>query len=116
MLSTTLYRRGDVVRVPFPFTNLRNSKMRPAVVLSVDGYLLSTGDLILAQITSAQNLQPHMGDYILIDWQNAGLRAASVVRTKVFSIHRSLIAGSIGKLSPTDLACVESALRSALGL
>ena len=39
---------GEVVVVPFPFTDLASSKVRPAVVLAS----LSRGDVILCQITS----------------------------------------------------------------
>jgi mRNA interferase MazF len=39
---------GDVVVMPFPFTDLTSGKMRPALVLAA----LSRGDLILCQITS----------------------------------------------------------------
>jgi mRNA interferase MazF len=39
---------GDVVVVPFPFTDLASAKVRPAVVLSS----LTRGDVILCQITS----------------------------------------------------------------
>lgn len=40
--------KGDVVVVPFPFSDLSNSKKRPALVLAS----LEGEDLILSQITS----------------------------------------------------------------
>lgn len=46
------FRRGDVVLVPFPFSDLSTSKVRPAVVVSSNSYHASEPDLILAAITS----------------------------------------------------------------
>lgn len=38
MKSITIYKVGDIILVPFPFTNLRASKRRPAVVVSKSSY------------------------------------------------------------------------------
>jgi len=45
---------GEVVVVPFPFTDLSSSKVRPALVLAS----LTRGDLILCQITSQSGGHP----------------------------------------------------------
>jgi mRNA interferase MazF len=44
--STTSYKRGEVVLLPFPFTDLSTIKRRPAVVLSTDTYNSRRVDII----------------------------------------------------------------------
>lgn len=45
------YLQGDIVLIPFPFSNLSNSKPRPAIIIS-NSRVNKTQDIILAQITS----------------------------------------------------------------
>ena len=45
------YNQGDIVLIPFPFTDLSNSKVRPALIVS-NATVNKTSDLICAQITS----------------------------------------------------------------
>ena len=52
MPSTTRFRRGDIVLVPFPFTDLTSSKRRPALVVSPDSFNQAMQDVVLAAITS----------------------------------------------------------------
>ncbi len=48
----TAYKQGDVLLVPYPFTDQSGSKQRPSVVVSGDGYNQTHPDVILAPITS----------------------------------------------------------------
>lgn len=45
------YKQGDIVIVPFPYTNLTGKKVRPAIVVS-NNLINGSDDIILAQITS----------------------------------------------------------------
>jgi mRNA interferase MazF len=57
MPNTTGYSFGDVVLVPFPFTDQTASKKRPAVVVSADAYHQRRQDVIVMAVTS-QILRP----------------------------------------------------------
>ena len=57
MPNTTTYSFGDVVLVPFPFTDQTVSKKRPAVVVSADAYQQHRPDVIVMAVTS-QILRP----------------------------------------------------------
>ena len=48
----TIYERGDVVLVPFPFSDQSASKKRPAVIISSDRYNKLSSDVVIMAITS----------------------------------------------------------------
>jgi mRNA interferase MazF len=108
------YAKGDVVLVPFPFTDLSATRVRPAVVVSSEEYGADSSDLIVAMVTS----QPQTGatDCRLQDWQEAGLIYPSWVRSKLATLEHSLIQFSPGRLSHRDVGAVERRLELALGL
>lgn len=91
---------GEVVLVRFPFSDLSQSKLRPAVCLVDAG----RGDCVLCQITSNA-----YGDSRAIllddpDFASGGLKVASYVRpAKLFTAHERLIAKSVGKLRDNTL-------------
>ncbi|KAF0108242.1 MAG: PemK-like protein [Anaerolineaceae bacterium] len=86
---------GQVVLVPFPFSDLSKTKMRPAVILAYAG----RDDWILCQITS----NPY-GDSRSIEitdkhFQTGSLRVTSYARPgKLFTANSNLIAGQTGAL------------------
>jgi len=105
------FLRGDIVLVPFPFTNLTTSKVRPALVLSGALYQGSEPVLILGAITS--NLRAATGpfDYVFHDWKAAGLQLPSAFKAVLATIERRRIIHSIGSLTIDDLMQVERHLR-----
>jgi mRNA interferase MazF len=50
MPPTTRYRRGDIVLVSFPFTDLTSSKRRPALVISPNACNDHVEDLVLVRL------------------------------------------------------------------
>ena len=67
------YHFGDVIVVPFPFTDQTTTKKRPAVVVSSEAYHRERPDLILMAITSQIHPAPTVGEVAVVHWQAAGL-------------------------------------------
>jgi mRNA interferase MazF len=95
------YRKGDIVLVPFPFTDLTAVKTRPAVVVSIEDYERMVGDLTVAMITSMP--QTTLYDYKLVDWKAANLVFPSWVRAKLVTLDPKLVRYCPGWLSNRDL-------------
>jgi mRNA interferase MazF len=79
MPSTTRYKRGDIVLVPFPFTDLSSSKRRPALVISADAFNDRMEDVVVAAITS-QLTSDHAVTIDQSDCVNGMLPRVSVVK------------------------------------
>ena len=104
--------RWDVVVVPFPFTERPGGKRRPALVLSKRGFN-RRGHTVLAMITSASH-HTWPGDCALTELGAAGLRVASMVRPKLFTLDNRLLIRKVGRLAERDCQAVEVSLRAHL--
>lgn len=109
-------QRGDVVLVPFPFSDLSATKVRPAVVVSSPLYHATEPDLILAALTSKTVAATGPLDYVLRDWQAAGLRYPSALKPVLFTLDPTRVLYRVGALTQADLAEVDQRLRRALEL
>ncbi len=98
----TPYKPGDVVLVAFPFTNLKTTKRRPAVVISRTDYQQQRPDVILMAITSQVRQTQAFGEYLLQDWQQAGLLKTSVLKPLIATLEQGQIVKTLGKLSAED--------------
>ena len=110
------YQRGDVVLVRFPFTDLRTTKLRPAVVLAVHGE-----DVIVAGIFSA--LPTALKDtWLLLQEQHpsfphTGLKRGSVVKAEKLAIlHRSVLQSKIGSLPAQLMRSLDQLIKQALNV
>lgn len=110
------FQRGDVVLVPFPFSDLSTIKVRPAVVISGSLYQTTEPDLILAALTSKVGTATGPFDYVLNDWQKAGLRSPSALKPVLLTLQPTRVIYTIGTLDSADLTAVEQRLRQALEL
>lgn len=108
------YKPFDVVVVPFPFTDRKADKRRPALVLSDDmQFNKPSGHAVLAMITSQKNPEWPL-DTMITDNRRAGLTAPSKVRMKLFTLDNRLIVKKIGTLADKDQKAVAKALQGLL--
>lgn len=102
ILSMTHYKSGNVILVPFPFTDLTAVKQRPAVILSSSQFNRKHKDVIVAAITSHLSGKRADDEYLLNTQEQkfAGLPQSSIVKLgKIVTIDQSLIRKSIGNIS-----------------
>lgn len=86
---------GAVVLVRFPFTDLTNSKLRPAVVLAYAG----RGDWVLCQITSQQYADLAAIEITNIDFASGSLQKTSYARpAKLFTANSGIMTKTVGDL------------------
>lgn len=106
---------GDVVLVPFPFTDQTASKQRPAVVISTIGYNAARPDVIVMAVTSQLRASAAFGEVWLGDWQAAGLLKPSAVKPVIAALEASLVIRQLGALASDDANALRSALDAIIG-
>jgi len=97
---TISFSAGDVVTLDFP--GVTGTKRRPAVVLSSDIYNSARPDMIVGLVTNQTQDAVAVTDYLLQDWQAAGLRLPSAFRAFLVTLPRMAVASRVGTLSATD--------------
>ncbi|RLF47180.1 MAG: type II toxin-antitoxin system PemK/MazF family toxin [Thermoplasmata archaeon] len=92
--------KGDVVVVPFPFSDLTQAKRRPALVVAE----LEGDDLILCQITSQYVKDRYAVSINESDFETGSLRQRSNVRpNRIFTADRHIILYRVGHLRSEKL-------------
>ncbi len=94
------FRQGDVVRVPFPYTDRSTRQFRPAVVVSETQHGPDDALLWVVMVTSAPN-RPWPNDVSLAThYAEAGLPAPSIIRPAKIATIDAANAEPIGKIGP----------------
>ena len=115
-MNTSL-SRGDVVLVPFPFTDLSSRKVRPALAVNVVGE-----DVLVAFLSSVVPISPRAPTEFVLepshpDFSKTGLKGATTFKlAKLVCLHRSLILRKLGHVSPSIQRELDVRLARAVGL
>jgi mRNA interferase MazF len=95
----TSFESGDVILVPFPFTDQQSNKKRPAVVVSSPAYHRTRSDIIIMALTS--NLS---GDHTpLSGWSEAGLPKPTAFKPLLATLETDLVLKRLGHLNAKDI-------------
>lgn len=97
--------KGDIVVLPFPFTDLSTSKRRPAVILSN----IKGADYIMLQITSKNVKDDYSIPLLQADFSAGSLQQDSNIRpNKIFTLDGKLILYKIGHMNDSKMnMCIE---------
>jgi mRNA interferase MazF len=108
---TPRFAKGEVVVLPFPFSDLSAAKRRPALVVApLDGV-----DVILCMITSQAQRDGYAVPLNAADFARGGLPKPSYIRpNRLFTADAGLILRAAGLLTPTKLAEVVEILLAIL--
>lgn len=111
-------KRGDIVLVPFPFTDLTSSKVRPALIVSANP---QADDVIITFISSAVTKELGKTDFLLTannpNFSPTGLKRDSVFKMgKLLTISSFLILRRLGRTTPTLQRELDKLLKKALNL
>jgi mRNA interferase MazF len=115
MPPTTVYDFGEIVLVPFPFTDQSAVKKRPAVVVSSRAYSQTLPDIILMAVTSQVKPSLIFGEVPVSNWQASGLIKPSVIKPVFTTIEKSLVLKKLGRLAVQDEAALKIAIKNIIG-
>lgn len=91
-------KKGDVVLIDFPFTDLSGNKLRPALILAKDG-----DNVVLAFFTTTLK-EVYKSDLLIIKSDTNGLKRDSILRlNKLTTLSSTLIKGKFGNISDSEI-------------
>ena len=104
-------KKGEIVLIPFPFTDLTGNKLRPALVL-----LSGKDDVTVAFITTQVRWQ-EPNDVILNPTKQNGLKKESLIRlAKLATIDSTLVDGILGEIDAVKIQEINQNLKKLLKL
>jgi mRNA interferase MazF len=111
--------KGSVVLVNFPFTDLSQTKLRPAIILWID--IAGTDDVVVCAITSQKTDRLNDGEFLIdstdSEFAQTGLRVSSKVRTtRLVTLSRQLVVRKLGELGTQHIQELNAKMAQAFQL
>lgn len=112
------YKKGDVVLVPFPFSDIETHKKRPAVVIQCDSLNRRLDTVIIAQATSNTSRAEKERSQVFVDTstpdgRRTGLLTDSAIKCEtVATLSKNKILKTLGRLNGPLRSKLDDSIRS----
>jgi len=111
-----MYRQGDILLIPFPYTDLSTTKQRPVLVISNNYYNGSKQDIIVAAITSNMTDKEYSIRIAAIDLDEGQLKVDSIIRAdKIYTFSNRIVIRKFGHLKPEVFLTVKEQIEKIIG-
>ncbi|KUK09986.1 MAG: Transcriptional modulator of MazE/toxin, MazF [Clostridia bacterium 41_269] len=111
MTCGTMYRQGDILLIPIPFSDLTSNKKRPVLVLSNDDYNSRTKDIVVAAITSNLTAKDYIVMLTSSDLDEGTLKVDSCIRVdKIYTLSQSIVISKFGTVKKHIIDAVREKL------
>lgn len=98
-------QKGDIVLIPFPFTDLSGNKLRPAIIIAQTKF-----DLTVCFITTQLQWQ-ETTDVLIQPKSSNGIKKLSLIRvSKIATLDKTLALGKIGFVDAIEIKEINSRL------
>jgi mRNA interferase MazF len=104
-------KRGDIVLVPVPFTDLTTTRKRPVIVISNDAYHQDTQDMLVVAMTSNPSVTPYSFVLTSADLVAGSLNRPGTVRAdKIYTLSRKIAVRVFGRVGEPILQRIRTIL------
>jgi mRNA interferase MazF len=108
--------QGDIVLIPIPFTDLSSQKRRPVIVISNDEYNRTSPDVVVVAMTSNPTSSRYSFVISAADLAQGALNRPGTVRAdKVYTLEKSLIVKTFGRVNERTMDRIRAALAELTG-
>lgn len=106
-----MYKQGDILLIPIPFSDLTSNKKRPVLVLSNDNYNNKTEDIVVAAVTSNLTAKDYIVRLSSSDLDEGTLKEDSCIRVdKIYTLSQNIIINKFGAVKKYVLDAVREKL------
>ncbi|MBW7474800.1 type II toxin-antitoxin system PemK/MazF family toxin [Paenibacillus oenotherae] len=110
-----MYEQGDILLIPFPFSDLSSTKQRPVLVLSNSAYNGSQQDILVAGITSNLSDRTYLIHLTTNDLEQGQLKVDSGIRAdKIYTLSKQIVVKKFGRVNQTIVSQVKEKINELL--